>query len=85
VTQLSLFSPADRKRAGRQLAAVRDLMSDGKWRTVEEIGRHVTGTPTALSARVRDLKNVLGLRREKRERSPGLWEHRLIPTEDGHA
>lgn len=83
--QLAL-SFEDRKRIGRQLAAVRDLMLDGRWRTVQEIARVVPGAETALSARVRDLKNVLGLKTASRRVRPGsgLWEFRVVTEEMPH-
>jgi hypothetical protein len=69
-----------KQRIGLQLRRVRDLMSDGKWRTVPEIALHVPGMQTSLSARVRDLRNVLGLTTESREKARGLWEFRVVRT-----
>lgn len=77
MTQLTLTFQ-DQKRLGRQLKAVRDLMEDGRWRTLDEIGRVVTGTQTALSARLRDLRK-LGLQVEARRVRPGsgLYQYQV--------
>lgn len=79
MNQLAL-SFETKQRIGLQLRRVRDLMSDGKSRTVPEIAQHVPGMQTSISARVRDLRNVLGLTTESREVSRGLWEFRVVRT-----
>lgn len=70
----------DHKRLWRQLAAVRDLMADHAWRTLEAISL-ATGHPEAsVSARLRDLRKDKfgGLTVERRYVSKGLWEYRVL-------
>jgi hypothetical protein len=74
------FEPArDGARLNRQLDAVRKLMSDGKWRTLEQISE-ATGAPQAsVSARLRDSRTVRGgsFIVERRYVSRGLHEYRF--------
>lgn len=74
------YSPSkDHSRLSTQLDRVRALMEDGHWRTLAEIKAEVPGTETALSARLRDLRNV-ELRTVQRERvDGGLWRYRMVP------
>jgi hypothetical protein len=82
-------APFDRERLGKQAKAVYDLMRDGKWRTLEEIG-HATGysrSMPAISARLRDLrKERFGgfevLRRRSGEAKAGLHEYKLMMEEN---
>ena len=46
----------DHIRLSFQLAAVRKLMSDGNWRTLDEIAATITGSVRSISARLRDLQ-----------------------------
>ena len=74
----------DRARLGRQLDRVRDLMSDGHWRTLPTIAAAVGGSESGCSARVRDLRKQKcgGHRVERRRRGDrrrGLFEYRLVP------
>lgn len=79
---LPLFTPADRQKLGKQLAAVRDCMVDGQWWTLARLSA-ATGYPEAsLSARIRELKRV-GLAYVRRKVGPGegqmgQWEYRVI-------
>lgn len=72
----------DHARLGRQLDRVRDLMLDGEWRTLEEIGA-ATGDPVAsISAQLRHLRKARfgGFLVEKRHRGEpgiGLWEYQV--------
>jgi hypothetical protein len=77
------YVPAlDRSRLSRQLVRVRDLMGDGRWRTLEEIAA-VTGDPAqSVSARLRDLRKprhgALTVERRRRgEGKRGVWEYRV--------
>ena len=74
------LTPSDKQRLGRQLLRVRDLMQDGRWRTLAEI-EAATGAPQAsASARLRDLRR-LRLNVERRRISEGLWEYRVSEVE----
>ncbi|HVY65919.1 MAG TPA: hypothetical protein VHH11_13945 [Gammaproteobacteria bacterium] len=73
----------DGVRLGAQMARVRALLLDGRWRTLAEIAV-ATGDPEAsVSARVRDLRKPrFGGYDVQRRRRPGLeargvWEYRL--------
>lgn len=77
------YSPEfDQKRLTGQIRRVFDLMKDGRWRTLEEIGE-ATGDPQAsVSAQLRHLRKPRfgGFTVEKRargEREHGLFEYRL--------
>jgi len=72
----------DGKRLATQHQRVFALMSDGQWRTLEEIASAVHGTTQSVSARLRDLRKTrFGEHEvERRRRSPGeagLFEYRL--------
>jgi len=67
----------DRKRLGRQLRDVLQLMGDGIERSIQEISENVEGAQTAISARLRDLRR-LGYRVESRRvGSSGTWVYRV--------
>lgn len=70
---------SDMVRLGRQLKGVRDLMADGRWRTLAEVSDSLgIGFPEAsVSARLRDIRKS-GRTVERRRRGPGrgLWEYR---------
>jgi len=76
----STYHPVkDEARLERQLDRVRTLMNDGQWRTLSEIKLEVPGSETALSARLRDLRNK-ELRTVQRERiAGGLYRYRMVP------
>lgn len=72
----------DGERLSTQLARVRELMSDGKWRTLAKIANAVRGSEPAVSARLRDLRKprhggwtVDRRRRAPFDSNPGVWEY----------
>lgn len=77
----------DGKRLTGQLNRVRELMSDGKWRTLAEIQSVVGGSEAGVSARLRDLRKHhfggltverrLTVERQRRTES-GLFEYRVL-------
>lgn len=74
----------DSERLGKQALAVYRVMRDGKWRTLEEIGKATgyTHSMPGISARLRDFrKERFGgfevLRRRRGEAKIGLHEYRL--------
>ncbi len=73
----------DEPRLKKQYIVIRDLMQDGKWRTLQEI-ESKTGYPQAsISAQLRNLrkKSFGGHNVEKKRRgntSSGLFEYKLI-------
>lgn len=76
----------DRVRLSIQHLEIKNLMLDGKWRTLSEIEK-ITGFPHAsISAQLRHLrKERFGSytveRRPRKDRAKGLFEYRLIePT-----
>lgn len=46
----------DHERLSGQLGRVKDLMKDGRWRTLDEIRYECGGTVASVSARLRDLR-----------------------------
>lgn len=75
----------DETRLKSQLETIRDLMLDGKWRTIATVAQKSGATEAGASARLRDLRkerfgkyNV-----EKRRVDGGLWQYR-IPKEKQH-
>ena len=72
----------DFTRLNTQLRAVRDLMRDGTWRSLNQIAT-ATGYPEAsLSARLRDLRKLkFGLHTVQRRRAGegrGTFEYRVL-------
>ncbi len=74
----------DGERLRRQLEAVKDVMSDGAWRTLAEISA-ATGAPEAsASARIRDLKkakfggHTVNRRRRAGQENRGIFEYQLL-------
>lgn len=72
----------DRERLAGQLERIRDLMLDGRWRTLDEIAA-ATGAPAAsVSAQLRHLRkprfgaHLVDKRRRGDARS-GLWEYHV--------
>lgn len=71
----------DHERLTSQLARVRALMSDGKWRTISQISANTMDPEASVSARLRDLrKDKFGaLEVQRREASEnGLFEYRVV-------
>ena len=69
----------DHDRLGRQLRDVRDLMSDGEWRTLMDIEYRLGYPEASISARLRDLRKPRfgGYTVERRYAGGGLWKYRL--------
>ena len=72
----------DHARLTTQLDAVRKLMSDGQWRTFDDIAFMVAGSTTSLSARLRDLRKPkfggYTIERRRVARESGLFEYRMV-------
>lgn len=73
----------DAARLGNQLEAVKNLMSDGRWRTLDEIGAECGCRDASASARLRDLRKprfggMTVERRSRGERQRGLYEYRVV-------
>jgi hypothetical protein len=70
----------DAARLSGQLERVRDLMLDGKWRTLREIANHVQGSEAGVSARLRDLrKERFGSHTVNHQRkTDGVWIYQVV-------
>lgn len=70
----------DGERLNAQLQRVRDLMKDGRWRTLSEIAAATHDPESSVSARLRDLrKERFGKHTvDRRRKSRGLYEYRLV-------
>ena len=82
--QLALnLTPADHGRIAKQLAAVRDAMSDGRWHTLFALSRITGASEASCSARLRDLRKPrYGSRTVERRTvmgGGGIFEYRLVP------
>ncbi len=71
--------PGQAKRLGALLERVRQLMSDGEWRSLAVIQRKVGGSEASISARLRDLRKPRfgGLLVLRRHVGRGLYEYRI--------
>ena len=71
----------DGQALARQLDVVQDLMLDGQWRTLFEIAAETNFPEASISARLRDLRNKLDHRvdRRRRELKGRLYEYRVQP------
>ena len=69
-----------RARLAGQLLRVFELMRDGKWRTLRQIQEYAGGSESGASARIRDLRKPRfgAYTVERRRRTAGIWEYRLI-------
>ncbi len=78
-----MYDPTqDRTRLLGQLERVRQLMTDGEWRTLEEIASACGAPPQSISARLRDLRKAKfgSAEVESRRRGDparGLFEYRV--------
>jgi len=75
------YEPArDHARLASQFERVFRLMSDGKWRTGEEIKAILGGSTDGIKARLRDFRKPEfgGYETPKRHRGSGYWEYCLI-------
>lgn len=72
----------DSPRLSTQFERVRDLMRDGRWRTLAQIAQGAGGSESSVSARLRDLRKPrFGAFRVERERvEGGLHRYRLLPS-----
>lgn len=72
----------DGSRLRRQLALVRGLMADGRWRTLEQISTATDAPAPSVSARLRDLrKEKFGghvVERRRCGETSGLFEYRVL-------
>ena len=73
----------DQPRLSTHLSKVRDLMSDGEWRTLSQIQAIVGGSEAGISARLRDLrKHRFGSFMVKRRRlgdpTKGVWQYKIF-------
>lgn len=77
----------DGERLTGQLDRVRNLMRDGRWRTLAEIAARVDGSETAVSARLRDLRKPrFGSYTVEREYiRQGVWRYRVLPCNPENA
>jgi len=82
----STYKPAlDRKRLNRQSRIVLSFMLrlDG-WATLAEISAGTREPEASISARLRDLANKYGYKKDRRrrgEKTRGVWEYRIsIPA-----
>lgn len=75
------YSPEhDRERLSSQFDRVRDLMLDGKWRTLGEIRDVVGGSEAGVSARLRDARKARfgGYTVERKRMFGGLFAYRVV-------
>lgn len=70
----------DKARLTGQLLRVYNCMRDGRWWGLRELARGAEGTEASVSARLRDLRKDKfgGFEVERRRRSNGLHEYRLV-------
>jgi hypothetical protein len=71
----------DDRRLLSQIDRIRNLMADGHWRTLKQIG-DATGDPTpSVSAQLRHLTRAEhgSHIKEKRYAGDGLFEYRIVP------
>jgi hypothetical protein len=78
--------PDDHARLSRQHDRVKAIMSDGAWRTLEEIADQTHDPVASISAQLRHLrKHRFGghtvNRRARGDRSNGLYEYQLLTYE----
>jgi hypothetical protein len=78
----STYAPHfDQARLSGQLHAVKELMSDGQWRTLAAIHAVVGGSEAGVSARLRDLRKPrfggFCIERERIDGVRGLHRYRM--------
>ena len=71
-------------RLGAQLDAIRELMLDGAWRTLEQIREATNFPPASISAQLRHLrkKRFGAYVVERRHLGRGLYEYRVSKPEE---
>jgi DNA-binding transcriptional regulator GbsR (MarR family) len=72
----------DQKRLTKQYEVIRDLMLDGKWRTLTEIEAITGFTTSAVSSQLRNLRKVpfgSHIVQNRRQGNPtnGCWQYRV--------
>jgi len=79
--QLQSESVDNARRLNRLLDRVRELMIDGRWRTLRQIAEVTGGSEAGVSARLRELRRPAhGEYTVERDRvRDGLWRYRVIP------
>jgi DNA-binding IclR family transcriptional regulator len=77
-------SDRDGERLTRQLEKVRDLMTDGSWRTLEEIHAQTGAPPASVSARLRDLRKAKfgAFTVERKHLRRGLFCYRVLRPQE---
>ncbi len=75
----------DFSRLTKQHERIRELMRDGKWRTLAEIETATGDPPASVSAQLRHLRKVRfgawEVDKRRRATHSGLWEYRLSKPE----
>lgn len=80
----AVYSPEhDQRRLTGQLLRIFELMSDGQFRTLDEIAAHTGDPASSVSAQLRNLRKPrMGSHAvDKRHRGQpcnGLWEYRVV-------
>jgi hypothetical protein len=75
--------PRDRERLGKQYDRIMAVMTDGRWRTLAEIGE-ITGDPHAsISAQLRHFRKKkfgshIVLKRRRGDPARGLYEYSML-------
>jgi hypothetical protein len=79
------YVPAlDQRRLTNQIARIRDLMLDGRWRTLREIARATRDPEASVSAQLRHLRKerfgsyLVERRARSSRRIIGLFEYRVV-------
>lgn len=77
----------DRRRLVGQLLRVYELMSDNQWRTLDEISNKTKDPHASISAQLRNLRkerfgSYIIDKRRRGEGTSGLWEYKLIITNE---
>lgn len=81
------YDPAfDNDRLEKQLGRVYDCMSDGQFRTLQEIAQITHDPEASISAQLRHLRkprfgSYVVERQHRGDRSDGLYEYRLLKPE----
>jgi RIO-like serine/threonine protein kinase len=71
----------DGHRLRRQLDAVRSLMADGNWRTLDRIATVTEFPEASVSARLRQLRHEgLVVERRRVTTTAGTWEYRVVES-----
>ena len=67
----------DYDRLNRQQRLVWEVVKDGRWHSLHDIGAR-TGAPEAsISSRLRDFRNMFGWTVERRRIAGGLYQYRV--------